>query len=59
MAIPNQYKDTHKDLVKSLDDGLDIKVPAKLRQIYRPSNDISSPEKQKTGFNGDKDLLKN
>lgn len=47
------------DLIENSNNDSDTKIPAKSRQIYGPSNDLPSLEKEKKSFNGKKNLLRN
>lgn len=59
LAISNQYKDTLDDFINISDDGLNTEAPAKMRQIYRSSNDISSSKEEDKDFNDERNILRN
>lgn len=59
MLIPNLFKDMLDDLIDNSDDGSNTKAPAKSRQIYMSSNNISGLGERKRSLNKERDFLRN
>lgn len=59
MIISNQYKDMLDEFIDSLDNSLDIKPSAMLKQIIMPSRDILNLRDNSKSLEVNNDLLGN
>lgn len=58
MEILNKYNDPLNNSIHSLDDGSDTETSAKVGQIYKLNNNISSLGKEKQGLNDKRNFMK-